>query len=664
MRLVRAIRPSACIAALWLTYAFAVYRTAWLSDDAFITLRTVSNALHGDGLCWNVAERVQTYTHPLWMFCLLGAHAIGGEPFYASLYVSWLVSCAAVAILFVSTRGGPLERVLALVLLIFSKAFVEFSTSGLENPLTHLWLACFVALYVKEPERGDAMPLSAIVGLAALTRLDSALLLAPAWLLRLRARPWSERFVASFVAASPLAAWLAFSVIYYGFPWPNTAYAKLGTGDFAGMNRLAEAAAYFKASLRADPLTLGSWLAIAALFIYRRDRARLALLAGSALSLGYVVWIGGDFMSGRFFSAPFFLAVACLASSDLLSTTRLRLGALALAAALIALGQRPPLFTGAGYGVAQARQAVNAEGIHDARAEFFQNTSLSNAATMNPAHADHPWSARGHALRERALRDPAARVQVIDAIGFAGYYAGPLVHIVDHWALADPLLARLPASFGALGHYPRAIPDGYIETLAGGDIVLRDPELARYYAQLQLVTRGNLFTAERWRAIWALNTGAYAALLHRASYVETTELTASLRITNVTDYPDVSVYVWNDFRQASYVLDEHSHRGAVYDVRWRVRASGPELLSPALRQTSSFRELRAHGMFTLSAVFSRALEPGKTDIHELQYRYRRSGAVLTFLRNPAVTRCVGFPFGVWETPWPTPALERLNISYE
>jgi hypothetical protein len=32
-------------------------RTAWMSDDAYLTLRTVDNWLHGYGLRWNPLER-------------------------------------------------------------------------------------------------------------------------------------------------------------------------------------------------------------------------------------------------------------------------------------------------------------------------------------------------------------------------------------------------------------------------------------------------------------------------------------------------------------------------------------------------------------------------------------------------------------------------------
>src|SRR6476659_2026752 len=88
-------RRTALVSALVIGYALLVYRTAWMSDDAFISARTVYNVLHGYGLRWNVDERVQTFTHPLWMMALIAAHALTHEPFYSTLYLSLLVSALA-----------------------------------------------------------------------------------------------------------------------------------------------------------------------------------------------------------------------------------------------------------------------------------------------------------------------------------------------------------------------------------------------------------------------------------------------------------------------------------------------------------------------------------------------------------------------------------------
>ena len=47
--------------------ALSLVRTAWLSDDAYISFRAADNILNGYGPVWNVGERVQAFTHPLWL---------------------------------------------------------------------------------------------------------------------------------------------------------------------------------------------------------------------------------------------------------------------------------------------------------------------------------------------------------------------------------------------------------------------------------------------------------------------------------------------------------------------------------------------------------------------------------------------------------------------
>ena len=85
-------------------FAVVLVRTAWVSDDAYITFRTVDNFLAGYGLRWNVGERVQTYTHPLWMFLVSGATAVLREPYYASLALAFVCTMSALDI--VRAAGG------------------------------------------------------------------------------------------------------------------------------------------------------------------------------------------------------------------------------------------------------------------------------------------------------------------------------------------------------------------------------------------------------------------------------------------------------------------------------------------------------------------------------------------------------------------------------
>jgi hypothetical protein len=140
-------------------------------------------------------------------------------------------------------------------------------------------------------------------------------------------------------------------------------------------------------------------------------------------------------------------------------------------------------------------------------------------------------------MREDGLRlsHSGARVGVLGAIGVGGYYAGPRAHVFDFYALADPLLARLPMvaadpifpSFLAaaghppprrpwrVGHYLRAFPPGYLETAVTGRNTIRDPEIAALWEKVRLATRAPLGAEGRLKAIASLVASGGGALTDR-----------------------------------------------------------------------------------------------------------------------------------------------------
>ena len=101
-------------------------------------------------------------------------------------------------------------------------------------------------------------------------------------------------------------------------------------------------------------------------------------------------------------------------------------------------------------------------------------------------------------------------------VGFYGYAAGPTVHIVDYYALADPLLARLPAKTKwRIGHFVRIMPAGYPETIQARSNQIPDSDLATYYDHLHLVTSGPLWSAARLKMIVRMNLGRDEYLVAR-----------------------------------------------------------------------------------------------------------------------------------------------------
>lgn len=495
-----------CLALALLALGWAVFASAWLCDDAWITLRSVDNLLSGYGLRWNPAERVQTYTHPLWALLLAAAGAVSGELYFSVLTLSLACTAAAVGLLVTRVARGPAESVLCVVALLASKAFVDYSTSGLENPLTHLLLAGFLALWFREAEgEPRLLRLALVAGLLATNRLDTLLLIGPALAVECRAfglRAWRPLVLGLL----PLAAWEAFAILYYGFPFPNTAYAKLGTGIPAS-ELVWQGLYYLRDALLRDPATPLALVAGCGVAALRAPRC-VPVALGIALHLAYVVWIGGDFMSGRYLTAPLLCAAALLTRAPAALHLRALGVAAGGAAALLLvsfLGARPPLASRRDYGVGWP-QDPGYHGIVDERAGYYPTTGLWRVLCAGANPLQHPWAARAAVDRERP-----APVAVGGPVGLYGFTLGPDKYVLDDFALGDPLRARLPVPPGRewrIGHFPRAVPKGYLKTLASGRNQLADPALAALWDDLALVTRGPLFSAARFAAIARLNFGA------------------------------------------------------------------------------------------------------------------------------------------------------------
>ncbi len=478
-------------------YGVLLLRTAWDGDDAWITYRSVENWVQGRGLTWNPGQRVQVFTHPLWMLIVAGCHRLTGEFFFTVKALSIALSLAAAAIVSRLVLRELGAACLALAVFLLSKSYVDYSTSGLENPLTHLLLAWGAAEALRTTPRGAS--LAACCGLALLNRMDCGLLFLPL-LARLAWRSAPARSTAWVLAAfAPLALWLAFATFYFGAPLPNSAYAKLNH-DVPRAAVVAQGGEYALDLLRRDPLAATVLLAGFALAWRDASAGRRALLRGAALYCAYVLWIGGDFMAGRMFSAPLLAATIALAHR-LSESPRLAWAGLATAAAVGLASPGTPMRTGQHFG--ERLDFVPENGIADERAFYYRFTSLL-AYDGRRTLPDHPLAQAGHELAQRAGGE--RRVVAHENMGFLAYFAGPNVHVVDRLALTDPFLARLPPAVEPRwrpGHLRRELPARYLETLESGANRLQSPELAAAYERVRLLTTGPLWSRERWRALFA-----------------------------------------------------------------------------------------------------------------------------------------------------------------
>lgn len=483
-----------------LLFAAVLVRTAWISDDAFITLRTVDNFVNGFGLTWNINERVQAYTHPLWMFVLSAAYFLTREPYYTTITLSILISLATVLILLSYQKLGKFSAATAVIILTFSKAFTDYSTSGLENPLTHLLLILFLILYhaqMKQPDNRRLFLLGLTASFAGLNRLDLLLIVLPPLAFALWQSRKSNILVPILAFVLPLAAWETFSLLYYGFPFPNTAYAKLNVG-IPKKDMIEQGILYLLNSLSVDPITL-VMVSCGILISLRRSHHLKILSLGATLYLVYVVWAGGDFMSGRFLTAPLLISVF-LISLTASKKQELIQWLFAIAVILGVMAPSPAFLSSSTYSE-QINEPIGPNGIADERAFYYDGTGLLNHM-RNFRLPYHQWKDEGNSISGEAA------TVFRRTIGFYGYYAGPTVHIIDRLALTDPLLSRLPSKEEwRVGHYEREIPEGYYDSVLADQNLIENEETAALYDRIRILVAKPIFSPGRIVEIFRFNLG-------------------------------------------------------------------------------------------------------------------------------------------------------------
>lgn len=522
MRLAGIALPTLAVGAGLVACLLVVLANGWVAEDAYLTFRVLDNFSFGYGLRWNIDERVQVYTHPLWMLLQLPFFMLFANPFLLSIFLGTVCMMLAVVAAIRVAPGKPwLQLVFFILPIMLSRTLMEYATSGLESSLTFLLIALLfhAADFEKKLDEKRTRTLFFLGGLAMFTRLDMGLIVGPVLAYTLLSNLSGRHLKSAAIGLLPLLGWLLFSFIYYGFFLPNTAYAKLGNGLPATM-QFENGEAYFKLLLTYD-FPASFWLyaglpiitAWALKHLQIRFYHRIFLFAlGAVFYMVFSYAAGGDYMAGRFFATPLFithmLALAVIAR-EAINPLRIVL----IAGVLIGV-----------YGwYAQDRAScrvcyqIDPGTMIDARSIFDKNQLVKSFWPIAiRTRGEHGFAREGKALRHM----PPPRIKVQNFAGMAGYYAGPDVILVDQHGLSDPLLARLPASrndrFYA-GHFYRELPQGYLYALHTGSTQQMDVMLASYYQALKVITHEPVFNFDRLYTLLAFYLGDFDAM--RDDYV-------------------------------------------------------------------------------------------------------------------------------------------------
>ena len=322
--------------------AVMIWEKRWISDDGFINLRIVDHVLQGFGPVFNVGERVEAYTSPMWIgiLTLLGGLGLRLEHAAVGAGLVGTVVGGGFAIVGAVRAARPEKDLLRAfgqnwclplglgVYAVLPPAW-DYGTSGLEMGATALWLGLSfwsLARLVsgtsgegEPPSRASWYGCAFLLGLGPLVRPELGLfsfgLLVPL-LIGYFGREVGEFRLLDLVklgtamGAVPVG-YEIFRMGYFAAIVPNTALAKSAFGSrwVQGIHYFDNFFGFYELLLPLSILLI-FWVELLGRSLGERDWMRFAtLLMPSICGLAYGIYVlkvGGGFMHGRLFLPPLF----------------------------------------------------------------------------------------------------------------------------------------------------------------------------------------------------------------------------------------------------------------------------------------------------------------------------------------------------------------------
>ncbi len=431
----------------------------WISEDAFITLRHVSNFLKGYGPVYNVGERVEGFTHALWFFVLSFFKYIGISFKGSAVLPGIIFSMVFIYLILYKLKFGKnrLGINFLVPILLGTSAFIDFSTSGLETSLSFLLLSIYVYfvsenLWVKKP-----LIFGFILSLLFLNRPDFGIFLLISTIavyfkfLNTNGLKKSLKIVLGFIIFT--APYQIFRMGYYASLFPNPFFTKSAT-----MSNWRQGFLYLKDFYDGSQLLI--FLIIFFLtFIYlilKKDPYLYErfFIAFSGLLYGFfVIRGGGDFMHGRFLLPSFILLTLSLSNSfSLKKKSALIVLLIYLSLFHVSLKKLPVQKYGIMY---------NKGGISDERYTYYhgEKSSIGDVFKDNTVFM---WKIIGKNYNNLSKKTNIFIKIAYKNVGFLGFYAGSNVYVLDKLGLTDPVVARMKLKKrGRPGHEKHA-PFGYL----------------------------------------------------------------------------------------------------------------------------------------------------------------------------------------------------------
>ena len=290
-----------------LAHFVLVYHYDFTQDDAYITFRYAANYLDGNGLVYNLGERVEGYTNFLWTILMILGGRLGLDFTSFSKVLGTAFGLGTIFILFFvgqfvfaglsPTRRGILSGLSCLVLsLIYSYAY--WTVAGLETALFGFVVVSSLYFYMTR----SMLTIPALV-LGTLIRPEGGLVFVFVVLYEIIAYRSITRYAITIFAVYVifLLPHAAFKLAYYNSLLPNPFYAKTSFNLQQLINGLEYTGQFFWHYLAA-----GIFIFPAVLLFRKLARPIQTLMIFVLVYTLYITFIGGDVLKVHRFFVPLF----------------------------------------------------------------------------------------------------------------------------------------------------------------------------------------------------------------------------------------------------------------------------------------------------------------------------------------------------------------------
>lgn len=291
-----------------------------LFDDAMISLRYGYNLVHGNGLVFNIGEKVEGFTNPLMVFVMAGAIGLFGKfgAIVAIQVLGVLLLSVNILLVYLLTKrflGNDKDDFLLLLPLLLTMCWYPISYWAIFGMETGL-LTTFILLSVYVSERPNSklnsLLFGAILAACYLTRPESLIFIGIFFAFRFLKNLQSIKSFVNFVlevlvCVIPIMAYQFFRLKYYGQNYPNTYVLKA-----VGMsleNKVKNGLGYYEPFLHRVEFFIGILLLFFFLYVASSEvrvsekihqllRGKYAYVTFAStlfvVYAAYQVWVGGD----------------------------------------------------------------------------------------------------------------------------------------------------------------------------------------------------------------------------------------------------------------------------------------------------------------------------------------------------------------------------------